>query len=391
MDEKYGEKQNNSVIPFNLPFIIGNELEYIKDAVESGKISGNGKYTRLCQEFLENYLTTSPVLLTTSCTDALEMAALLSGVGPEDEVILPSFTFVTTANAFALRNTHLVFVDIREDTLNIDESLIEERITDKTKVIVPVHYAGVACEMDIISDIARKHNLMIVEDAAQALGSRYKGRALGTIGDFGTLSFHETKNVICGEGGSLLVNNKRYAKQAYICWEKGTNRRDFSRGIVNKYEWIDYGSSYLPSDIIAAFLYAQLEHIEEITARRRLIFSRYEAALTPLQDSGLLRIPMVPETSSISYHMFYVILETAAVRERLLEYLNGLGITAVFHYLPLHSSPFGKRYGISSDALPVTTSISERLLRLPFYYQLSEADQNYIINSLYNFFGQSYF
>ncbi|MFC1850157.1 dTDP-4-amino-4,6-dideoxygalactose transaminase [candidate division CSSED10-310 bacterium] len=373
-------------IPFNRPFIIGNELEYIQDAVLSGIISGNGKYTKKCQEFMEKYLPSPHMLLTTSCTDALEMSALICNIQPGDEVILPSFTYVSTANSFALRGAHLVFVEIREDTLNLDERLIEAKITKKTSAIVPVHYAGVACEMDMIMDMAAFYGLTVIEDAAQALAAKYKGRNLGTIGDFGTFSFHETKNIICGEGGAISINNQKYRATADIVWEKGTNKREFSQGDVDKYEWLKLGSSFLPSDILAAFLYAQLENIEKIINRRQQIFERYHRALLPLERKGLLKVPSVPPECEISYHLFYLMLNDSQTRNALLHYLQSQGIMAIFHYIPLHSSPYGSRYGFKRDQLPITVRISERILRLPFYYELSEQDQDLIIDTIETFF-----
>ena len=373
-------------IPFNKPFIIGRELDYIAAAVQQGHLSGDGAYSKLCQRWFEQNLGCPQALLTHSCTAALEMAAILCDIQPGDEVILPSYTFVSTANAFVLRGGVPVFVDIRADTLNLDENLIEAAITPKTRAIVPVHYAGVACAMDRIMDIAQKHNLLVVEDAAQALLSTYKGRALGSIGHFGCLSFHETKNIISGEGGALLVNDERYGERAEIIREKGTNRSQFFRGEVDKYTWVDIGSSYLPGELIGAFLYAQLEHADQITAQRCHICSSYALQLAALQQSGKLRLPDFDADSN--GHMYYLILDSLDTRTKLIAHLKANGIHPVFHYVPLHSSPAGRKYGRSSGSMQVTDEMGERLLRLPLHYQMSDADIARVTAAIYDFFAR---
>ncbi|MEO8330934.1 MAG: dTDP-4-amino-4,6-dideoxygalactose transaminase [Gallionella sp.] len=371
-------------IPFNKPFIIGRELALIADAVAQGHLSGDGAYTKLCHRWFEERLGCRKALLTHSCTGALEMSAILCDIQLGDEVILPSYTFVSTANAFVLRGAVPVFVDIRPDTLNIDENLIEAAITAKTKVIVPVHYAGVPCEMDRIMSIAAKHDLLVVEDAAQALLSTYKGRALGSIGHFGCLSFHETKNIISGEGGALLINDERFAERAEIIREKGTNRSQFFRGEVDKYTWVDIGSSYLPSELVSAFLYAQLEHAGEIIAKRRSICTAYATQLAGLQQAGRLHLPTFDEDSN--GHMFYVLLDSLATRSKLILHLKAQGILPVFHYVPLHSAPAGKRFGRVGSSMQQTDELSERLLRLPLYYEMSEADITRVCLAIHEFF-----
>ncbi|MFA5148573.1 MAG: dTDP-4-amino-4,6-dideoxygalactose transaminase [Candidatus Omnitrophota bacterium] len=373
-------------IPFNKPFIIGKEIKYIKQSVDSGHIAGDGLFTKKCHSFLEKRLNARKVLLTTSCTTALEMAAILCGVKRGDEVIMPSYTFVSTANAFHLRGAKLRFIDIKKDTLNMDEGLIASAVTGRTKVIVPVHYGGVGCEMDAIIKIAGKNRLYVVEDAAQGIGAAYKGRHLGTIGDFGALSFHETKNCICGEGGALLINNKRYIERAEIVREKGTNRSKFFRGEVDKYTWVDVGSSYLPSDLLAAFLYAQLENMDKITRRRREIFNFYSRELSPLSRDGVMQLPAIPSHCLPNYHMFYIMLESRKVRDGLLGYLKSKGIHTVFHYIPLHLSPVGRSMGYRMGQLPVTESASGRLLRLPFYYNLTERDIDRVVKNVKGYF-----
>ena len=372
-------------IPFNKPFIIGHELDYIADAVAQGHLSGDGNYTKLCHRWFEEKLGTRHALLTHSCTAALEIAAILCDIQPGDEIILPSYTFVSTANAFALRGAVPVFVDIRADTLNIDETLIEAAITPKTRAIVPVHYAGVPCEMDAIMGISQRHNLLVVEDAAQALLSTYKGRALGTIGHFGCLSFHETKNIISGEGGALLVNDERFIGRAEIVREKGTNRSQFFRGEVDKYTWVDIGSSYLPSELTSAFLYAQLEHADQITAQRCHICTAYTSQLEALQLAGKLRLPNFEKDSN--GHMFYIILDNLSTRTRLITYLKTQGIHPVFHYVPLHSSPAGRKYGRASSAMTVTDNLSKRLLRLPLHYEMSNKDIARVSVAIHKFFA----
>lgn len=376
-------------IPFNKPFIAGKELYYIAQAVLSGHIAGDGLFTKKCQALMEEKFAAPKVLLTHSCTAALEMAAILCEVGPGDEVILPSFTFVSTANAFYLRGAKLVFVDIRPDTLNIDETKIEEAITEHTKAIVPVHYAGVACEMDRIMDIAHQHGLYVVEDAAQGVNARYKQTFLGTIGDLAAYSFHETKNVICGEGGALVINNEAFLERAEIIREKGTNRSQFFRGEVDKYTWVDIGSSYLPSDLLAAFLYAQLENMEEITKRRNRLFDYYYKALIPLVNDGKLRLPFVSNACQSNNHLFYIILKDEETRNALMDHLRSHKILGVFHYLPLHLSPVGRAMGYQPGQLPVTEMLSGRLLRLPFYYELTPQEQAEVVQAIQDFFDNS--
>ncbi len=374
--------QSSLKIPFNRPFIFGKELFYIARCVLSGHISGDGMFTKKCQALMEKKFCAKKILLVTSCTAALEMSAILCEVESEDEVILPSFTFVSTANAFYLRRAKLVFVDIRQDTLNIDETKIEDVITENTKAIVPVHYAGVSCEMDKILEIARHNNLYVIEDAAQGVDAKYKGKYLGTIGDIGAYSFHETKNFICGEGGAIVVNNERLIERAEIIREKGTNRSKFFRGEVDKYTWVDIGSSYLLSDLLAAFLYSQLENMERINERRKEIFDYYYQALTPLANNGILRLPIISRECDGNNHMFYIILKDEKTRNALIDYLNSKGILAVFHYLPLHLSHIGRSMGYKEGQLPVTEKISKRLLRLPFYYDLKINEQTEVVSCI---------
>lgn len=373
-------------IPFNRPFIIGKELEYIQQSVQNGHISGDGPFTKKCHRFLEEKFNARKVLLTHSCTAALEMAAILCNLGPDNEVILPSFTFVSTANAFYIRGAKLRFVDIRADTLNMDESQIEEAITPLTKVIVPVHYAGNACAMDAILRVARRHQLYVVEDAAQGLNAKYNGRYLGTIGDLGAYSFHETKNFICGEGGAIVINNETFIERAEIIREKGTNRSKFFRGEVDKYTWVDIGSSYLPSDILAAFLLAQLENIDKICQRRQEIFEYYYEGLTPLASNGIIRLPTISPECKCNSHMFYILLKDEGTRDALMNYLKSNGILAIFHYLPLHLSRIGRSMGYREGDLPVTESTSGRLLRLPFYFELKREEQAEIVGLIKKFF-----
>lgn len=377
-----------SRIPFNRPFIVGKELYYIAQAVQGGHLAGDGAFTKKCNAWMEREFGAKKVLLTHSCTAALDMSAMLCDLDPGDEVIMPSFTFVSTANAFALRGAHVRFVDIRPDTLNMDEKLIEGAITEKTKAIVPVHYAGVSCEMDTIMEIASWHGLLVVEDAAQGVNATYKGRYLGTIGHLGTYSFHETKNFISGEGGAVVVNDDRFIERAEIIREKGTNRSKFFRGEVDKYTWVDIGSSFLPSEIVAAFLYAQLEEAVTITRKRQEIFGYYAEQFESLVSRGLFRIPACPEGCRHNAHLFYLIVETEpADRGRLIEHLKKQEIGAVFHYVPLHTSPMGRKMGYSEGDLPVTEEMSERLIRLPCYYELTREDQNRVINAVREFFG----
>ncbi len=368
-------------IPFNWPFMTGKELYYIAEAHFRGNLAGDGPFTRRCHNWLETHSGSCKALLTHSCTAALEMAALLLNIQPGDEVIMPSFTFVSTANAFVLRGGVPVFVDIREDTLNLDERLIEAAITPRTKAIVPVHYAGVACEMDAIIEIAARHGLKVIEDAAQGVMASYKGRQLGSIGDLGAYSFHETKNVISGEGGALLINDPTYVVRAEIVREKGTDRSQYFRGEIDKYTWQDLGSSFLPGELIAAFLWAQLEEADKITQQRMASWQFYHALLEPLEAKGLLRRPIVPEKCQHNAHMYYVLLKEE-VRDRVLNDLRNKGIGSVFHYVPLHSSPAGKKYGRFQDDLPVTNVTSKRLIRLPFWMGLMKERQQEVVETL---------
>jgi dTDP-4-amino-4,6-dideoxygalactose transaminase len=372
-------------IQFNRPFIVGKELYYIAQAVQGGHLAGDGVFAKRCQAWMEEHFRAKKVLLTHSCTAALEMAAILAEIQPGDEVILPSYTFVSTANAFALRGASLRFVDIREDTLNLNECLVEAAITERTKAVVPVHYASVGCEMDAIMSVAAKHSLLVIEDAAQGVNAAYRGRYLGTIGHLGCYSFHETKNYISGEGGALVINDERFLERAEIIREKGTDRSKFHRGQVDKYTWVDIGSSYLPSEIIAAFLYAQLEEADTINNKRRYIWRTYYDSLLPLQEEGLLRLPFVPSNCSQNGHMFYVILPTAEMRERLIAFLRDEGIQSVFHYIPLHSSPMGMRFAVGKQRLTVTEEMASRIVRLPCYFELTSEDQNKIIGFVTSF------
>jgi len=376
-------------IPFNKPFTIGAELENIAAAVGDGHLAGDGRFTRQCHQWLEQNLGAKRALLTHSCTAALEMAAILCDLKPGDEVIMPSFTFVSTANAFVLRGAVPVFVDVRRDTFNLDERLIDAAITPRTKAIVPVHYAGVSCEMDAIMDLARQRSLLVVEDAAQGILAEYRGRRLGAIGHLGCLSFHETKNVISGEGGALLVNDERFVARAEVIREKGTNRAQFFRGEVDKYSWVDIGSSYLPSELVGAFLWAQLEQARAINARRMDLCSAYRKGLEPLARSGALALPQ-PEPAGVTGngHMFYVLLQDLAARTRLIAHLKARGIHSVFHYVPLHSSPAGRKFGRAAGPMTVTDDVSSRLLRLPLYFELDEGDVRHIAAAIREFFGR---
>ena len=376
-------------IPFNKPFTIGAELENIAAAVGDGHLAGDGRFTRQCHQWLEQNLGAKRALLTHSCTAALEMAAILCDLKPGDEVIMPSFTFVSTANAFVLRGAVPVFVDVRRDTFNLDERLIDAAITPRTKAIVPVHYAGVSCEMDAIMDLARQRSLLVVEDAAQGILAEYRGRKLGAIGHLGCLSFHETKNVISGEGGALLVNDERFVARAEVIREKGTNRAQFFRGEVDKYSWVDIGSSYLPSELVGAFLWAQLEQARAINARRMDLCSAYRKGLEPLARSGALALPQ-PEPAGVTGngHMFYVLLQDLAARTRLIAHLKARGIHSVFHYVPLHSSPAGRKFGRVAGPMTVTDDVSSRLLRLPLYFELDEGDVRHIAAAIREFFGR---
>jgi dTDP-4-amino-4,6-dideoxygalactose transaminase len=373
------------MIPFNKPFIIGKELDYIRQAVESGKISGDGLFTRRCQDFFSFRYGFKKVLLTTSCTDALEMSALLLDIKEGDEVIMPSFTYVSTATAFVLRGAKIVFADIDPLTLNIDAGKIEKLISAKTKAIVVVHYAGVACQMDEIVDIAKKNNIFLIEDAALSIGASYKGKALGSFGQMAAYSFHETKNIIAGEGGALLINDESFSERAEIIREKGTNRSKFFRGETDKYNWVDLGSSFLPSEIIAAFLYAQLENIDQILQKRISIWDKYSAELRDLEKQDKIRLPRIPEYASKNGQLFYILCKNLRERSSLIQFLLDKKIKTVFHYLPLHMSPY---YQDKHDGreLPVTCDISDRLLRLPLFYTLEEKEQSYIIEMIYDFY-----
>lgn len=374
------------MIRFNVPPYVGKETEYMKAAIDSHKICGDGEFTKRCNAWIEEHTGTAKALLTTSGTQALEMAALLSDIQPGDEVILPSYTFVSTANAFVLRGAKLVFVDIRPDTMNIDEKLIEDAITDKTRAIVPVHYAGVGCEMDTIMDIAKRHNLVVVEDAAQGVNAFYKGRALGSIGDYGCFSFHETKNYSMGEGGAILINRPEQIEDAEIIREKGTDRSRFFRGQVDKYTWVNIGSSFLPSDINAAYLMAQLEMSDEINENRLQSWTRYNEGLQDLAQEGVIELPYIPEECTHNAHMFYIKTKDMEERKALISYLKERDIAAVFHYVPLHSAPAGLRFGRFHGEDRYTTKESERLLRLPMYYNLSESDQQKVIDAVHGFY-----
>lgn len=372
-------------IPFNRPTVAGTELSYIAEAIQNGHAAGDGIFTKKSQALLEQALGVPKVLLTTSCTDALEMTALLLNIQPGDEVIVPSFTFVSSINAYVLRGAKPVFVDVRSDTLNVDETQLERLITPRTKAIVLVHYAGVACEMDAICEIAAKHQIPIVEDNAHGLFAKYKGRYLGTFGAFATQSFHETKNFTCGEGGALLINDPQYIERAEIIREKGTNRSRFFRGQVDKYTWVDVGSSYLPADLLAAFLYAQLEAREEIQAKRRTIWEYYDTQLDAWAESNKVSLPTIPTYCEQPYHMFYMLLPSLESRQALIAHLKARGIQSVFHYLPLHLSDMGQRFGGKAGDCPVTEDLSDRLLRLPFYNDLNEADQARIVTAIREF------
>lgn len=374
------------MIPFNVPPYLGSELELISNAIKNRKICGDGEFTKKCNAWLENKTGSAKALLTTSCTHSLEMAAILADIRPGDEVIMPSYTFVSTADAFVMRGARMVFVDIRPDTMNIDETLIEDAVTPNTKAIVPVHYAGVSCEMDTIMDIARRHNLIIVEDDAQGIMSTYKGKPLGTFGTFGCLSFHETKNYSMGEGGALLVNDKSLIERAEIIREKGTDRSKFLRGQIDKYTWVDFGSSYLPSELNAAHLYAQLEQADMINNARLASWKRYYEQLKPLADRGVIGLPFIPEHCTHNAHMFYIKTKDIEERTRLTAYLRENGVSAVFHYIPLHSAPAGLKFGHFHGEDRYTTKESERLLRLPMFYGLTDEQVDYVCARIREFY-----
>jgi dTDP-4-amino-4,6-dideoxygalactose transaminase len=373
-------------IPFNRPSVVGLEVDYVLRAIADGRTCGDGPFSKRCQELLETRFRCGKALLTTSCTAALELSALLCALEPGDEVILPSYTFVSTANAIVLRGAKPVFVDIRADTLNLDERLIEASITARTRALWPVHYAGVACEMDEIMSIARRHDLLVVEDAAQGVFASYRGRWLGTIGHLGCYSFHETKNFSCGEGGALLVNAEEFRPRAEILREKGTNRSQFLRGQVDKYTWVDVGSSYVPSDILAAHLLGQLEHMQDITAQRGRIFAAYARGLAPLAERGLVSVPVIPAHCTTNFHMFYLLAADIGERTALIDHLKGAGIQAVFHYVPLHSSAFGRTVCGEDVHLPVTENASARLLRLPLHFGMTEADAAAVVRAVHDFY-----
>ncbi len=374
-------------IPFNVACFQGKEVTYFHEAIENAHISGDGPFTRKCHNLLEKELGVPKALLTTSCTHALEMSALLLELVEGDEVILPSFTFVSTVNAFVLRGAKPVFIDIRPDTLNLDESQLDSLITERTRAIVPVHYAGVGCEMDSILNIAQKHNIAVIEDNAHGLFGKYKGKFLGTFGQFATQSFHETKNFTCGEGGALLINDPSYIEAAEIIREKGTNRSQFFRGQVDKYTWVSQGSSYLPSDLLASFLYAQLEFRERIQETRKRIWEAYYSSLQSWARDHGVQLPTVPDHCEQAYHMFYLILPSLEVRRRLIAYLDRLSINAVFHYVPLHLSEMGRSFGGHIGQCPITEDLSDRLLRLPMYYELKPAEQQFVVEALEKFDG----
>lgn len=374
------------MIRFNVPPVTGRELAYIKQAIENEKICGDGDFTRKCNEWIEKKSGCEKALLTTSCTHATELAAILAGILPDDEIIMPSYTFVSTANAFVLRGAKPVFVDIRPDTMNMDENLIEAAITEKTRAIVPVHYAGVGCEMDKIMELAKKYHLIVIEDAAQGIMSTYKGKALGTFGEYGCFSFHETKNFSMGEGGALLIRDRENIEPAEIIREKGTNRAKFFRGQIDKYTWVDKGSSYLPSELNAAYLYAQLELADEITADRLRSWNQYYSGLTSLKEEGKVELPFIPEHCEHNAHMFYMKCKDLEERTELIQFLKENDILSVFHYIPLHSAPAGKQFGRFAGEDVYTTKESERLVRLPMYYGLKEEQVAYIIDKIKEFY-----
>jgi dTDP-4-amino-4,6-dideoxygalactose transaminase len=371
-----------AMIPFNKPYATGKELRYIQDAIEGGQTAGNGKFTKLCQGWLVETTGAKKALLTHSCTAALEMSAILSGVGPGDEVIMPSYTFVSTANAFVLRGATPVFVDIEPDCMNVDTEKIEAAVTERTKAIAVVHYAGVGADMNRILEIARAHGLMVIEDAAQGALASYQGRALGTMGALGALSFHETKNLISGEGGALLINDESLADRAEIIWEKGTNRSAFFRGEVDKYTWVDVGSSFLPGEVVAAFLWAQLEQARPITDRRLAVWQRYYDAFAPAEAGGRVRRPIIPDDRAHNAHMFYLLTESLEVRTRVIQRLKSDGYMAVFHYVPLHSSPAGQRFGRTASDMPHTNDLAHRLVRLPLWVGIEDDVVDRIVDAV---------
>lgn len=374
------------MISFNVPAFTGKELEYVKEAVMNWHICGDGEFTKKCSKWMEENYKAQKVLLTTSCTHALEMAVLLAGIAPGDEIIMPSYTFSSTAAAAAMHGARLVFVDIRPETMNMDERLIEEAVTEKTKAIMPVHYAGVGCAMDEILAVAKKHHLKVIEDAAQGVHAYYKGQALGTIGDFGCYSFHETKNYTMGEGGALTIRDELYNEKAEILREKGTNRSKFFRGQIDKYTWVDSGSSYLPSDMNAAYLWAQLEMADAINGNRLAAWNYYQDSLKELANEGLIEQPFIPEYAKHNAHMYYLKTKDIEERSALIGYLKEQGVQSVFHYIPLHTAPAGLKFGRFCGEDRYTTKESERLLRLPMYYQMKESDREYVVEKIYEFY-----
>lgn len=380
--------QTDAEISFNSPELTGREFEYMREAAERRHLSGNGYFTKLCEDRLRQELGAEKILLTTSCTAALEMTAILLNIQPGDEVIVPSFTFVSGANAFVLRGAKPIFVDIRPDTLNIDEALVEERISSRTKAIVIVHYAGVACEMELLLAISKKHGIPIVEDNAHGLFGKYRGRALGSFGTFATQSFHETKNFICGEGGALVVNEPFFVERAEILWEKGTNRKKFFAGLVDKYTWVDIGSSFLLSDLLAAFLFAQFEEADQIQSLRRGVWQYYYDCLQPRAPTLGITLPQVPPDCDHAAHLFHILLPSQAVRDNLITYLRSRGIGSAFHYIPLHLSPMGRQFGYREGDCPVTEDVSGRLLRLPFYNRLARENQERVTSAISEFCGE---
>lgn len=375
-------------IPFNRPACVGKEIENIKQAIQNGHLSGNGPFTKLCQQWLENEIGSKKVLLTQSCTAALGMAGILANIQPGDEIIMPSFTFVSTANSFVLRGGIPVFVDIRPDTLNIDETKITEAITPKTKAIVPVHYAGVGCEMDDIMAMAERNQLLVIEDAAQGIMASYKNKSLGGISHLAALSFHETKNIISGEGGALLINDEQFVDRAEIIWEKGTDRAKFFRGQIDKYTWIDLGDSFLPGEITAAFLYAQLEEINAVRKRRLEIWNTYHVAFEDLEKSGKVRRPIIPDHCDHNAHIYYLLLPDLPSRTAFIQKLKAKGVQAIFHYIPLHSSPAGKKYGRYLGDMTITQETSDRLVRLPLWIEMSSSDIEQVISATYEALSQ---
>jgi dTDP-4-amino-4,6-dideoxygalactose transaminase len=374
------------MIPFNKPFLTGKEAHYMYDAVYTGKLSGNGKYTKLCQQFFEAKYGFKKALLTTSCTDALEMAAILCNVGPGDEVIVPSYTFVSSALAFVRQGATIIFADSYADNPNIDADRLESLITERTRVIVPVHYAGVACDMDKIMEVANRHGILVVEDAAQAIDSYYKGRPLGSIGHLAAFSFHETKNIIAGEGGLLAINDERFIRRSEIIWEKGTNRSEFFRGEVNKYGWVDTGSSFLPSEVVAAFLWAQLESLESIQAKRKSLWQDYYRGLKPLADKGCFTLPVVPDYATNNAHMFYLVCRSLEERTALIQHLKDRGVLSVFHYLSLHLSEFYKEHATVVPELPNCDHFADCLVRLPMFFELKDEEIQGIVEGIVEFY-----